>query len=208
MSKGAVHITFILASESPRRRALLKQAGIPCIAVSSGADETLPGPLTPGETVTLLARRKADAAQGLLDRYCPGVIIAADTVVYINGQVLGKPSDRREAEEMLSALQGNMHTVYTGVALSYLPSPGAEILHCTFTSTANVWMRTFSQKEIGRYAATGEPDDKAGAYGVQGLGATLIERVEGDYHTVVGLPLAGLCEALKAWDVDYTECWL
>jgi septum formation protein len=187
---------------------LLKQAGIPCIAVSSGADETLPRPLPPSETVALLARRKADAVRSLRDWPSPYVIIAADTVVYLDGQVLGKPAHRQEAVEMLSALQGNTHTVYTGVALNYLPSHGADIRETSFTETASVKMRALTQQEIERYAATGEPDDKAGAYGVQGLGATLIERVEGDYHTVVGLPLAGLCEALKAWGVDYTERWL
>jgi septum formation protein len=94
------------------------------------------------------------------------------------------------------------------VALIYLPDSAADSKETSFTETAKVWMRPLIRTEIARYAATGEPDDKAGAYGVQGLGATLVERVEGDYHTVVGLPLAGLCKALAAWGVDYTECWL
>jgi septum formation protein len=200
-------ITFILASESPRRRALLTQAGIPHVAVSSGADESVAGTPPPDEMVKELASRKAGAALAMGGWPRPFVIIAADTVVYLNGQVLGKPSSRSEAIHMLNALQRRTHTVYTGVALRYLTADG-KLFQTSFADTAFVKMRGLSQVEMERYAATGEPDDKAGAYGIQGRGSTLIERVEGDYHTVVGLPLARLCAALAAWGVDYTECWL
>jgi septum formation protein len=200
-------LTFILASESPRRRALLTQAGIPHIAVSSGADESVAGTPTPEEMVTDLANRKVDAALATGGWPRPFVIIAADTVVYLNGQILGKPSCRDDAVRMLGALQGQTHIVYTGVALRYLTQDGT-LYKTSFADTARVRMRGLTQTEIERYAATGEPDDKAGAYGIQGLGSTLIAHVDGDYHTVVGLPLARLCSALAEWGVDYTECWL
>jgi septum formation protein len=154
-----------------------------------------------------LAGRKADAALLTGGWPHPFVIIAADTVVYLNGKILGKPSGRDEAVEMLNALQGQTHTVYTGVALRYLTADG-KLFQTSFADTAFVKMRSLKQLETERYAATGEPDDKAGAYGIQGLGSTLIEHVDGDYHTVVGLPLARVCTALAKWGVDYTECWL
>ncbi len=216
-----IALKFILASESPRRRALLKQAGIPCETVSSGADETLPCVLPPDETVKILSGRKADAALALREWERPSVLIAADTVVYLDGKILGKPSNRAEAAEMLRMLQGRTHTVYTGVAIRYLRGSNerglneqrdivksAEVIEQRdIVETAEVTMRSLTPEEIARYVSTGEPDDKAGAYGAQGLGSALVAGVKGDFHTVVGLPLARLCEAFKSLGIDYTAHW-
>ncbi len=181
---------LILASTSPRRAALLKQIGLNFLIKVSAVDETpLPG-LTPPELVGLLAERKATAAARKLH---DGIVIGADTVVVWQGQVLGKPKNGDEAFEMLSKLQGSCHEVYTGIALIDVSSGEVLVQH----EKTRVCFRSLDEREIRLYVASGEPLDKAGAYGVQGLAAIFITGIEGCYTNVVGLPLARLSLMLK-----------
>ena len=184
---------------------MLEMAGIPHEIVVSNADETITG--EPQYQVTELALRKARAVLSMLkdekisEQGLQGlpIIIAADTLVYIDGKVLGKPRDSDEAFEMLRLLSGRMHMVYTGVALVR-----GEHEHI-FSDATNVYFRSLSDEEIRAYIATGEPFDKAGAYGVQERGAVLVERVDGDYFTVVGLPISKVCGALAVLGYDIWE---
>lgn len=183
-------IKIILASASPRRAALLRQAGLEFNIMVSEVDETpVPG-LTPEKLVELLALRKANAVAVGLDN---GIVIGADTVVVQAGRILGKPSGPQEAAAMLRLLQGSGHEVYTGVALVDVISRKTLVGH----EMTRVFFDSLTEEEIRRYVATGEPLDKAGAYGVQGLAALFINRLEGCYTNVVGLPLARLAKMLK-----------
>lgn len=195
---------IILASASPRRRELMRRAGIPCEAWACDADESMDGlDVSPAEAVRIISGRKAALAAKTADS--PAVIIAADTAVYIDQLLLGKPKDEHAAFEMLNRLQGRRHTVYTGVTLL---RTGANPTEQSFTESADVYMRALDAFEINAYIATGEPFDKAGAYGVQEKGSLLVERIEGDYHTVVGLPLARLCMGLRMLGVQVmTDLW-
>jgi len=177
---------IILASASPRRRQILEQAGLVFEVMESNIDENIKG--TAKEQVETLAIRKAEA---IAKREPAAVIIAADTLVTIDGKVLGKPNNAEEAFAMLDALQGSKHTVFTGVAIIKNNSTHS------FTEHADVYFRPLSKEEINTYIATGEPFDKAGAYGIQGKGALLAERIEGDFYTVMGLPLCRLSVELK-----------
>jgi septum formation protein len=174
----------------------MEQAGIPFEVMVSNADETVTG--VPYEQVGVLARRKAEAVRPLVTG--SAVIVAADTLVYAEnrngaGRVLGKPANAAEAYDMLQTLQGRRHTVYTGVALIHTDEDKRQC----FYEQADVFFRPLSDETIRRYIATGEPMDKAGAYGIQGYGAALVLRVEGDFYTVMGLPVARLCMALEGW---------
>ena len=179
---------IILASGSPRRKDLLAQVGIPFEVIVSNADETISGP--PEQQVQALALRKAKAVQDERPNSAE-IIIAADTLVYIDAKVLGKPQNPQEAFDMLKTLSGRGHTVYTGVAL--LGKNHKRV----FADSTNVYFRNLTDHEIRAYIATGEPMDKAGAYGVQDKGALLVDRIEGDYFTVVGLPVAKVAAALR-----------
>jgi len=193
-----MNIKIILASGSPRRRQLLEQAGIPHTVLVSDADETVTG--APDAQVEELALRKAKATLPLLQTPAENaIIIAADTLVYIGGQVLGKPATPQEAFAMLSKLQGNTHQVYTGVALLH----GSH--HTVFHEMAEVTFRPLSPAEIDAYIATGEPFDKAGAYGIQERGSVLVSRINGDFYTVMGLPIAGVCTALMEMGYKYWQ---
>lgn len=143
----------------------------------------------PEKLVLANSRKKALYARGLAGG---NLIVAADTLVYINGVVLGKPADEREAFSMLKTLSGTWHEVYTGVCVI---APGMEPF--SFAETTRVYMSALSDEEITRYIETGEPMDKAGAYGIQGAGSLLIERIEGDYFNVVGLPMCRLHTELR-----------
>lgn len=172
-----------LASQSPRRAQLLGQMGIPFDVVSVGVDEQVTG--TPAEQVRLLAQRKAQAAaQTLAD----GWVLAADTLVFLNGQPLGKPQSASDAHRMLSALSGRTHEVLTGMCLLNAGTGSLFVRH----DGAQVVFDTMTQDDISSYIATGEPMDKAGAYGIQGAGGMYIKCISGDYYAVVGLSLAGL----------------
>lgn len=180
---------IILASASPRRRELLGQMGLEFEIVVEEVDETLENEMEPCEVVKQLALKKALAVKGKIDEDC--VVIGADTVVAYGGRVLGKPQSVEDAFNMLSMLSGKRHKVCTGVAVV---GRGISEVFCEETS---VYMKSISGDEIWAYIGTGEPHDKAGAYGIQGLGALLVEKIEGDYNNVVGLPISRLYEVLK-----------
>ncbi|MCL2665232.1 MAG: Maf family protein [Defluviitaleaceae bacterium] len=187
----------VLASASPRRRMLLAQAGIEFEQIVCGADESFAGAANPCEAVMTVAKRKAFCAAQEIGDGEPAYIIAADTTVCVDGRILEKPRDGAEAFEMLSLLQGKKHAVHTGVCMINTAT-GEEAV---FADTASVFMRALTDSEINDYIATGEPFDKAGAYGIQGKGALLVERTEGDYNTVVGLPLVRVYLILRGWGV-------
>lgn len=186
---------IILASGSPRRRELLERMGIrEFTVISPAADESLEDGAPPAEQVERLSRRKADAVAAQADP--DALIIAADTVVALEGTILGKPADEEEAFRMLSALSGVRHQVYTGVTVAR----GGRTL--TRHEVTSVDFRSLEPEEVELYIATGECMDKAGAYGIQGYGALLVEGINGDYYNVVGLPVACLAQMLKEFGVD------
>lgn len=182
---------IILASASPRRRELLAQAGFSFEVKVSDAEETTTE-REPEKIVKELALRKAEAAAAEEE---DALVIGADTIVAADGKILGKPHSREEAFAMLSMLQGRTHQVYTGVAL-ILKESGAERRQ-VFSEKTDVTMYSMTEQEIRAYINTGEPMDKAGAYGIQGRAAIYIERIDGDYNNVVGLPIARLYQELK-----------
>lgn len=184
---------LILASTSPRRRALLEGLGVPFEVVGSEVDETLIDG-TPVQQARALALAKARAVAGSRSS---GLVIGADTIVVVGSAVLGKPRDRREAAQMLGLLAGRRHQVITGVAVIDAAN-GREVVGHEETA---VWIRSLKAEEIQRYVTSGEPDDKAGAYAIQGLGSLLVERIEGCYFNVVGLPLVKLDRVLGEFGV-------
>ncbi len=175
-----------LASKSPRRREILGLMRLDYDIIAASADETLPVGIGMEAAGRLLAERKAKAAAELLtakdaaDRNAP--ILAADTLVYLDGAPLGKPRDGDDALRMLTLLSGRRHYVCTGVCL-YV---GGEVR--TAADVTAVHMRAYTEDEARAYVATGEPLDKAGAYGIQGVGSVLVEKIEGDFFSVMGLP--------------------
>lgn len=182
---------LILASASPRRQALLGRLGLPFVVVPSDVDETVPEGVAPEDVAVRLAVEKARAVAAL---HPEGVVIGADTVVALPDppRLLGKPGDDAEAAAMLRALRGRWHAVSTGVAVAR----DGTVLQAVVT--ADVRMGEYSDEAIARYVATGEPRDKAGAYGFQGRGRSLVAEVRGSELTVVGLPLRRLAELLLA----------
>ena len=188
-------MSIILASQSPRRRQLLGQIGLDHFIVRPARGEEVMDPaLSPAQLVEELSRQKAREVAGASD---PGdLVIAADTVVAIDGRVLGKPHDREEACAMLSALSGREHTVYTGVTVC------RDDRMLTQHEATQVRFRSLSPREIQAYVDSGEPMDKAGAYGVQELGALLVEGIRGDYFNVVGLPLCRLGQMLSQFGME------
>ncbi len=172
---------MILASQSPRRRELLQYITKDFEVRVSDADETLPDGITPDGAVVMLSQIKARPFAQAGD-----TVIGADTVVAIDGEILGKPADKADAARMLRRLSGKTHSVFTGVTVI---KNGAEHSFCSETK---VTFYPLSDAEINRYIATGEPMDKAGAYGIQGYGSLLVERIDGDYFNVVGLPVSRL----------------
>lgn len=185
---------LVLASSSPRRRELLHTLGIPFTVQTSDVDETTALGLSPREVVEELAVRKAQVVASTLTE---GVVLGSDTIVVLEGQILGKPADEEDAFHMLSMLQGRAHTVYSGVALIDAASGRVEVSH----SHTQVRIRTLSQTEIESYIATREPMDKAGSYAIQGIGATIVEGITGDYFTVVGLPLCLTANMLSRFGI-------
>ena len=182
-------MNWILASGSPRRRELLEMLGVPDLTIrpAKGPERATPG-AGPEQTVRELSLHKA---QEVAQTCAPeDIIIAADTIVYLDGAILGKPRDHDDAARMLTALSGREHIVYTGVAVLR----GGELRQAAERTA--VRFRTLTPEEIERYIATGEPMDKAGAYGVQSLGALLVERIDGDFYNVMGLPVEKLGQCL------------
>ena len=192
MARAIVRPRVILASQSPRRRDLLSLVGIEHEVRPANIDESqLPGESAP-DHAERLAREKAAAIDAE-----DAVVIGSDTIVVVDGDILGKPRDREHAMQMLRRLSGRTHTVMTGVAAGWngrLVS-GLEEVDVTF--------RALNDAEIARYIDTGEPMDKAGAYGIQGFGATIVERVDGDYFAVMGLALNRLVRLLRELGLDY-----
>jgi len=185
---------IVLASGSPRRLELLKMIGVENFeVVPDRAEEELYPGLSPEHTVCKIALQKAKNVARTRDG--DDLILAADTLVYLDGKPLGKPSDTTHAAEMLRALSGRRHTVYTGIALV------RGDIHITGAEQTEVTFREISNYEIAAYIKTGEPMDKAGAYGAQGRGALFIERIEGEFFNVMGLPLCRLSIMLKSFGV-------
>ena len=192
---------LLLASGSPRRRELLTQIGVPFTTLSADIDETPLADETPAAYVLRLARGKADA--GLLQlandpAYPTACVLGADTAVVLDGRILGKPADEAEALEMLAALSNREHEVLTAVAVVH------EERCETRTVTSRVRFREIPEDEARRYWASGEPCDKAGGYGIQGLGAVFVENLSGSYSAVVGLPLCETAEILQRFGIP---CW-
>ncbi len=185
---------LILASASPRREELLKKLGLKFTIVPSKINENKYNDLTPGKLVKELARAKAeDVAQLVEDT----VIIAADTVVVCNDRILGKPEDKDDARQMLRLLQGTKHEVITGLAVLSTRT-GKSVVDNDLTE---VYMRKMDNDEIIDYVDTGEPLDKAGSYGIQGLGGIFVEKIIGSYFTVMGLPIHKLAIMLKQFSI-------
>lgn len=185
---------IVLASGSPRRKELLTQMGLPFRVLVSDADETVDPTLPPAEQVALISRRKAEAAAQAAGP--DALVIAADTMVALGGRVMGKPHSPGEAAEMLSELQGKTHQVYTGLTLRQGERTESRV-ECTA-----VTFRPMTSAEVEGYVATGEPMDKAGAYGIQGLGGVFVEGIQGDYFNVMGLPICRLGTLLKTFGVE------
>ena len=190
----ALRVPLVLASRSPRRRALLERLGLAFEVRPGEAEEVWPAGLAPAEAVERLALEKASEGAEQPEQPPGALTLGADTVVVLHGDVLGKPRDAADAARMLRRLSGATHTVYTGLALVHPASGRAATAH---EATA-VTFAPLSDAEIARYVATGAPLDKAGAYGIQDdHGALFVARVEGDYYNVVGLPLHRLYRLLR-----------
>ncbi len=180
---------LVLASQSPRRAEILRQAGIPFTVRSRSVDEAPLPRETPEAYVLRVAETKARAVEAAPEE----VVLGADTTVVIDGEMLAKPADEADASRMLTLLSGRRHEVMTGICLRR----GAELTRdCAVTQ---VWFETMSEREIAEYAASGEPRDKAGAYAIQGLASKFVARIEGCYFNVMGLPVSMVYRYLTRW---------
>lgn len=213
---------IILASGSPRRKELLEQMGL-VFEICPARGEEIITTTIPSDVVAELSKQKAEeVAGGILSwitKGCPfpnmpslsqnGIpaepqdimVIGSDTVVAYENQILGKPKNEEDAKRMLSMLSGNTHSVYTGVTVVFIDKNGT-CGEYTFYDKTDVTMYPISEKEIEKYIATGEPMDKAGAYGIQGKGAIFIKQIEGDYYNVMGLPIGKLYQELQKLGID------
>ena len=202
---------IVLASASPRRKQLLEEAGIAFDVQASQASEQLPASAwaDPEQAVLLLATRKAQAVADELGEVSrPTQVIGADTVVVVDGEVYGKPANLEEARRMIETMAGRAHLVITGVSIVLL-SPGAQARPAacdSFAETSRVFFKPLSNEDIEGYLAKGESLDKAGAYAIRGEGHVLVDRYEGDYDNIVGLPVARLLEALKRQAASFRLC--
>ncbi|MGI6486640.1 MAG: Maf family protein [Tepidanaerobacteraceae bacterium] len=186
---------IVLASASPRRRQLLSSLGLDITVVPSCHEERITSKGVISSIVMDMAEQKA---QSVADRYPDSIVIGADTIVVIDGKILGKPSAKDEAAQMLESLSGRWHSVFTGIALINMQS---DTLLKDFEQS-NVKFKHLSELEIKKYIETGEPMDKAGAYGIQGIGALLVEKIEGCYYNIVGLPLFKLNQMLSRFNAQ------
>jgi septum formation protein len=187
-----VNVPVVLASGSPRRRDLLTLLGLTFDVAPADLDESWRNGEAPAVHAERLAREKA-----LAGRRAGAVSIGADTIVVVDGAILGKPADRTEAAAMLRRLSGRAHVVHTALAVAYAGRVAAAVV------ATRVWFRPLAHDVIAAYLDTGEPMDKAGAYGIQGFGAVLVERIDGDYFTVMGLGLARLVDLLGEVGLRY-----
>ena len=224
---------LILGTQSPRRRELLGRMGLEFSVLTAEIDETKYETENPEESVCRICREKASAVAKRLSADTGQLVLTADTIVVLDGKIMGKPHDEAEARAMLRALSGREHAVFTAFTLLPVGSdpliapviaagndaavpaaeasgdaslrretPVAAYTHCEKTY---VKFRALTEAEIAAYVATGEPMDKAGAYGIQGLGSMLVEGIRGDYFTVMGLPICQLAVALKRYGIDPLE---
>lgn len=182
---------LILASKSPRRREILDMMGYRYVCCPADTDETILPGTPPADAVQLLAERKAAA----VPRSAGDVVIGSDTVVALDNEIFGKPADESDAKAMLRRLSGHTHTVYTGVCII------GDNKKTVFCSPSKVTFYPLSDEDIDRYVATGEPLDKAGAYGIQGKGLINIEKIDGDFYAVMGLPAARTARELIGFDI-------
>jgi septum formation protein len=187
-------LRVILASQSPRRRELLTLIGIDHEVRPADVDEEVWPDEQPVPHCERLARTKAAA---LSAAHPEALVIGSDTIVVIDGSILGKPTSHADAERMLARLAGRTHTVFTAIAVAH------EGRTLSAVESVSVTFRPLDAAQIAAYVATGEPMDKAGAYGIQGFGATIVERIEGDYFSVMGLPLGRLIELVRALGLRY-----
>jgi septum formation protein len=187
---------LVLASTSPRRRKLMAEAGLlfDVVAPRYADEENAAGE----EPARLVERHAATKAESVAGDHPGALVVGADTIVVVDGTVLGKPADETEAEEMLAAIAGRDHLVYTGVAVVDADTGAAETAH----EVTKVTVRSLTTGEISRYVGTGEPLDKAGAYAIQGIGCFIVERIDGDYFNVVGLPMGLLADLLKGFGYE------
>lgn len=183
---------FIVASASPRRKEILSMGGFDFRIIPSDCDETITEKLSPEETVKVLAERKA---LSVLKENETSVVLGCDTVVALGDEILGKPADREEAFNMIKALSGKTHRVCTGVCIADKNKTE------TYVSVAEVEFYEFGDETVKSYVDTGECDDKAGAYGIQGLGGTLVKSIKGDYYAIVGLPYAETVRVLSEFGI-------
>lgn len=201
---------IILASQSPRRKELLEQIGLEFEICPAKGEEVITKTV-PEEVVMELSRQKAEEVAAMVSSFAEGhkeittptdiLVIGADTVVAYDGKILGKPVDEADAKHMLTMLSGNTHSVFTGVTLVLIDKSG-RAGELVFYEKTNVKMHQISEEEIERYIATGEPMDKAGSYGIQGKCAIYIEKIDGDYNNVVGLPITRIYQELKKIGID------
>lgn len=201
---------IILASQSPRRKELLEQIGLEFEICPAKGEEVITKTI-PEEVVMELSKQKAEEVASMVSSFgeehkditTPSdiLVIGADTVVAYDGKILGKPVDEADAKRMLTMLSGNTHSVFTGVTLVLIDKSG-RAGELVFYEKTNVKMYPMSEEEIDRYIATGEPMDKAGSYGIQGKCAIYIEKIDGDYNNVVGLPIARIYQELKKIGID------
>lgn len=187
---------IILASGSPRRKELLELADVPFEIVVSEVEETIGAYSSPSDIVMSLALQKASA---VAENHSDHVVIGADTIVTYDSHILGKPSNEAEAKEMLRLLSGKTHEVYTGVAII------SKEKTATFYERTEVTFWELTEEEIDVYVASKEPLDKAGSYGIQGKGSIFVQHIQGDYYSVVGLPIARLVRELKQFDSNVTH---
>ncbi len=185
---------IILASSSPRRKELLQLIQLPFIVHPSEVDEHIEEPLAPDKMVEELALRKA---MDIAKNYHEGIVIGADTIVVLDNEILGKPKNQADAYGMLSRLQGRAHEVYSGIAIIDAATLYKKVTH----QKTKVFMKPLTEDEINYYIETKEPMDKAGSYGIQGIGAMIIEGIEGDYFNVVGLPVSLLAQELHHFGI-------
>lgn len=180
-----------MASGSPRRREIMDLIGLSCKVLPSDADESIEA-CPPHELVMALSKRKAASVKASTPGCC---VIGADTIVYLDGQIIGKPKDEADAARILRLLSGRTHTVYTGVCIM------TDTAETVFFDTTLVHFRALSEGEIRAYIASGEPMDKAGAYGIQGIGAVLVDKIDGCYFNVIGMPVPKLYAALASMGI-------
>lgn len=196
---------LVLASNSPRRKDLLKNLGLNFEVMPSNVDESFDPKLPPAEVVTILAEAKAREIGRRLNQTGtsqPTIIVGSDTLVVLDNKIFGQPKSQLEAVQMLKQLSGRQHTVYTAVSLLKLP----EQTTSTACDSSKVFLRHLQPAEIEAYVQTGEPMDKAGAYALQGIGAALVEKVEGCVTNIIGLPVPVVVRLLRESGVKILGC--